>query len=381
MRRRAHLLAGALLVVLVAAAAAASAPVATVVGTDGPDVLRGGQGPDRLFGKGGADRLFGLGGGDLLVGGPGKDVLEGGAGNDRLVARDGERDTARCGPGSDVAIVDPKDRVSTDCETVLRPPSQTRTFVIAGAGDIAGGGDGDDETARLLDRIRPDLVFTTGDNAYPDGTSEDFRRYYDPTWGRFKQSTRPTPGNHDYHSPGASAYFAYFGDRAPGPYYSFDLGSWHLVALNSEVSLKPGSPQHEWLVRDLEVSDAPCTLAYWHRPRFSAGKYGDSKKPLPFWELLYAEGAEIVLNGHDHNYQRFRPLDPDGRIDTTRGIRQIVVGTGGAGLYGLRKDARREAAQGDENGVLVLTLRPSGYDWRFIPVSGSYSDSGSASCR
>jgi hypothetical protein len=351
-----------------------------VLGTSGPDVLRGTRGSDTLYGKSGADRLYGLQDNDLVVGGPGKDVLVGGSGNDRLVARDGARDVLRCGPGADTAIVDLRDRLSTSCEKVLEPRASVSTFVIAGAGDIAVSGPGDDLTASVLDRIDPDVVFTTGDNAYPDGTLSNFRERYHPTWGRHKSSTRPSPGNHDHHTEGAAGYRAYFGPQAPGSYYSYDLGGWHLVSLDSELPVEPGSAQYEWLRRDLAASSAACTLAYWHKPRYTSGRYRDFTFTAPLWRLLYAARAELVLNGHDHNYQRYPRLDPDGNPDPARGLREFVVGTGGAGLYPLRQDARRESAYDDGHGVLQLTLRPNGYDWRFIPVSGTYSDSGSASC-
>lgn len=353
----------------------------TIVGTNGPDVLRGTDRSDKLYGKGGHDRLYGLGGNDLLVGGPGRDLLEGAKGNDRLLTRDSARDTVRCGSGRDAAVVDVQDRVEPNCESVLRPTPAPQTFVIAGAGDIATRRSDDDDTARLLDRIDPDVVFTTGDNVYPDGALSEFEEYYDPTWGRHKARTRPSPGNHDYHTESASGYFAYFGSRAPGPYYSYDLGTWHLVALNSEISMEAGSSQHSWLKRDLATSKARCTLAYWHKPRYTSGKYDDFTSTTPLWQLLHADGAELVLNGHDHNYQRYRPMDPDGQTDTGRGIREIVVGTGGAGLYSLRSDSRREAGQASAHGVLAVTLRRDGYAWAFHPVSGSFRDSGSGSCR
>jgi hypothetical protein len=371
-----------LLVVLVAAfVVGMPAAAKTVVGTNGPDVLRGSERSDKLYGKGGQDRLYGLAGNDLLVGGPGRDLLDGAKGNDRLLTRDGVQDTVRCGSGRDAAVVDVRDRVEPSCESVLRPATTPQTFVIAGAGDIATRRSDDDDTARLLDRIDPDIVFTTGDNVYPDGSLSEFESYYDPTWGRYKARTRPTPGNHDYHTEGASGYFTYFGSRAPGPYYSYNLGTWHLVALNSEISMEAGSSQHSWLRKDLAASKTRCTLAYWHKPRYTSGKYDDFTSTTPLWQLLYADGAELVLNGHDHNYQRYRPMDPHGQTDTGRGIREIVVGTGGAGLYSLGSDSRREAAQDRAHGVLEVTLRPEGYDWTFHPVSGSFRDSGAASCR
>jgi hypothetical protein len=353
----------------------------TVVGTNGPDVLRGTERSDKLYGKGGNDRLHGLAGNDVLVGGPGRDLLDAGPGSDRLISRDGVRDTVRCGLGRDAAVADARDRVEKTCESVLRPVPAGQTFVIAGAGDIATRRSDDDDTAALLDRIDPDVVFTTGDNVYPDGALSAFERYYHPTWGRHKARTRPTPGNHDYHTESASGYFAYFGSRAPGPYYSYNLGSWHLVALNSEIPMEAGSPQHSWLMKDLAASKARCTLAYWHKPRYTAGKYDDFTSTEPLWRLLYADGAELVLNGHDHNYQRYRPMALDGRTDPGRGIREIVVGTGGAGLYSVSSDSRREAAHDRSHGVLQVTLRPDEYSWTFHPVSGTFRDSGSASCR
>jgi hypothetical protein len=193
--------------------------------------------------------------------------------------------------------------------------------------------------------------------------------------------TRPSPGNHDYHTEGASGYFTYFGARAPGPYYSFDLGSWHMISLNSEISMAEGSAQYKWLRNDLASSSARCTLAYWHKPRFTAGKYKDFTFTTAIWRLLYAAKAEVVLNGHDHNYQRYGLLTPDGSADPVRGIREFVVGTGGRSLYELSRDPRREEAQARVYGVLQMTLRPGGYDWRFVPVSGGYSDLGSADCR
>ena len=352
----------------------------TVVGTNGPDVLRGSDRSDKLYGKGGHDRLFGLDGNDLLVGGPGRDLLEGAAGNDRLLARDDERDLVRCGSGQDNAVVDKKDQVAANCESVDRPAPPVQNYVVAVAGDIAGNGSGDDETASVLDRIAPNLVLTTGDNVYPDGALSEFQSYYAPTWGRHRLRTRPSPGNHDYHTEGAAGYFTYFGTRAPAPYYSFDLGSWHLISLNSEISMSAGSDQYKWLQGDLAASAAPCTLAFWHKPRFTSGRYDDFTFTTPIWRLLYAARAEVVLGGHDHNYQRYGLLTPDGTPAPVRGIREFVVGTGGRSLYELSGDKRREAAQARVLGVLQLTLRPAGYDWSFVPVSGGYSDAGSGTC-
>lgn len=256
---------------------------------------------------------------------------------------------------------------------------------IAAAGDIAGDGNGDEITARLVEGLGPTAVLTTGDNAYPDGAAAEYAAFYEPTWGRFKSITRPTPGNHEYHTPGAAGYFGYFG-AAAGPsgrgYYSFDLGDWHLIALNSEIPAGTGSEQLAWLRSDLAATSARCVLAYWHRPRFSAGAYPDDATLAPFWQALYDAGAEVVLNGHDHNYQRYSLLDPAGNADATRGLRQFLIGTGGRSHYPLAADARRAAGTSGVFGVLELTLRRDAYAWRFVAEPGSsYTDSGSGACR
>jgi hypothetical protein len=227
-------------------------------------------------------------------------------------------------------------------------------------------------------------VLTLGDNAYERGSTEEFARCYDRSWGRHRRRTHPSPGNHDYGTPGAAGYFAYFGDAAGDPgrgYYSFDLGTWHIVSLNSERDFGAGGAQVAWLESDLTATDARCTLAFWHRPRFSTGAYADNRAYRPFWSALYRAGADVVLNGHDHNYQRPAPLDPGGALDRRRGIREFVVGTGGRSHYSLRADPRRRAGNDSAFGVLKLTLRPNGYDWRFLAAAGSrFSDSGSAAC-
>ena len=214
--------------------------------------------------------------------------------------------------------------------TISWPPPSTA--VIAGAGDIAASHSSAEETARLLDDVNPDVVYTTGDNAYPDGAAADYASWYEPTWGRHKAKTRPTPGNHDYVQPGAGPYFNYFGPLAGEQgkgYYAYVLGSWRLYALNSNISMEAGSPQETWLRADLAENPSACVLAYWHRPRFSAGHYGDSTKSEPIWDALYDGNAELVLNGPDHNYQRYAPVRPDGVADQAKGIREFVVRTGG----------------------------------------------------
>ena len=260
--------------------------------------------------------------------------------------------------------------------------------VLVGAGDIADCTEpGDEATAKLLD-VTPGTVFTVGDNVYEDGTADQFKNCYDPTWGRHRLRTRPTPGNHDYHVPNAADYYAYFGDAA-GPsglgYYSYDVAGWHVIALNSEISTSAGSVQEKWLRADLAAHPAVCTVAIFHRPRFSSGVlHGSEPSMQPFWQALYDYGADVVLSGHEHNYERFAPQTPGGVADSARGIREFVIGTGGAAESGYSFGtplANSEVRATDAIGVLKLTLSPMGYDWTFLGVPGtSFSDSGHGDC-
>ena len=256
--------------------------------------------------------------------------------------------------------------------------------MFVGAGDIATSGSGDEETAQLLDNI-PGTVFTLGDNAYTNGTLTEYTNYYEPTWGRHKARTRPSPGNHEYNTSGAAGYYDYFGDIA-GPdrrgYYSYDLGDWHIISLNSNISMSAGSTQEQWLRADLAATTAKCVLAYWHHPRFSSGSHGSSTAPQPLWQALYDYNADVVLVGHDHNYQRFAPQTPTGAADPARGIREFVVGSGGRGYYTFATPiANTEAHNYDSFGILKLTLYAESYTWEFIPVAGkTFSDVGSGSC-
>jgi acid phosphatase type 7 len=274
------------------------------------------------------------------------------------------------------------------------PERPTGTPVVVAAGDIADcNKKGDEETTRLVDAIQSATVLALGDLAYPGGTAEEFEQCYGPTWGQFKERTEPIPGNHEYETEGASAYFDYFGDAAGNPnegYYSYDLGSWHIVALNSncgegEIRCGPGSAQTEWLKEDLAANsdEGRCTLAYMHHPRFSSGEeHGSTPTLEPLWEALYEAGADVVLSGHEHNYERFAPQDPEGRADPQRGIREFVVGTGGKSHYPIVAPIANSEVHNDESyGVLKLTLNPHSYEWQFVPVEGeSFSDSGSARC-
>jgi hypothetical protein len=258
--------------------------------------------------------------------------------------------------------------------------------VLVGAGDIAEcGNSGSEQTAQLLDQVAG-TVFTAGDNAYEAGTAQEYRDCYDRTWGRHKVRTRPSPGNHEYKTPDAAPYYAYFGALAGSPgvgYYSYEVGSWHILSLNSNVWSDPGSPQYQWLQADLAASSATCTMAYWHHPVFSSGEHGNDATMRAIWRLLFRHGASLVINGHDHDYERFAPQDADGRPDPVRGIREIVAGTGGRGLRTFPTVAPNSEVRGNTAyGVVKLTLRPADYDWEFVPVAGgTFRDVGSGQCR
>ena len=277
------------------------------------------------------------------------------------------------------------------------------TPVIAAAGDIAcdpanssfdhGKGRGDLcralKTRRLLDRVSPTAVLALGDLQYDDGSYGKYRRSYARSWGRLRSITHPVPGNHDYWSSSrARGYFRYFHGRAGAKgagYYSYDLDGWHMVALNSEcfeVACARGSSQYDWLRDDLRASAAPCTLAYWHEPRFSSGPHGGTNAVLPFWRLLYRASADVVLNGHDHIYERFHPQDPTGARDHPYGITEFVVGTGGAEQYWIQDRAANSAVRrADVFGVLRMSLRPDSFAWRFLATAGtSFSDHGRTDC-
>ena len=231
-----------------------------------------------------------------------------------------------------------------------------------------------------------------GDNSSPDGTLDQFNDCYGPTWGRHKDRTRPSPGNHDYRASGAAGYYTYFG-AAASPldtnctsnckgYYSYDLGAWHIIALDSSVDRRVGSAQEQWLRADLAANQKTCTLAYWHVPRFSSGRHGNNSSVRAFWQALYDYGADVVLSAHDHTYERFSPQSPTGQAEPTRGIRQFVVGTGGGSLYSFPTiQPNSEVRNNTTWGVLKLTLHPTSYDWELVPIAGqTFTDSGSASC-
>jgi hypothetical protein len=259
--------------------------------------------------------------------------------------------------------------------------------VLVGAGDIATCGlSGDNRTADLLDGIAG-RVFAAGDTAYPYGTAAQFRDCYGPTWGRWRLRTSPVPGNHEYYTTGAGPYFAYFGARAGVKgqgWYAEDLGTWRVYYLNANCTLVgcgSTSAQVAWLRADLAANPRACVAAVWHQPLFSSGTHGGTGSVRPLWDALAAAGADVVLNGHDHDYERFAPQTSAGAADAN-GIREFVVGTGGGGLRPFATiAANSEVRNASTFGVLKLTLRAGGYDWRFVPVAGqSFTDAGSGAC-
>lgn len=272
---------------------------------------------------------------------------------------------------------------------------QTTTATLVGAGDIASCSyNRDKATAKVLAKV-PGTVYTLGDNVYPDGTAAQFRNCYHPTWGAEKYRTKPSVGNHEYHTPDASGYFNYFGARAGNRargYYSYKRGSWRVVVLNSNCSEVGGcgarSRQGRWLRQVLSNNPSRCTLAYFHHPLF-ASTGAASTEVRPFWNMLYNHNADVILSGHAHYYERFAPQRPDGSRDGSRGIRELVVGTGGAPPVNPMTKPRAANSQVDSEkspgvtayGVLRLRLSAGSYTWKFLPVAGeTFTDSGSTQC-
>jgi hypothetical protein len=253
---------------------------------------------------------------------------------------------------------------------------------LLAVGDIGTCDSSADEAVAAVAGGLPGTIALLGDNAYPDGSRDDYAKCFDPAWGSLRDRIRPAPGNHDYQTSHATGYFAYFGSAAGTPaqgWYSYDLGSWHLIALNSECDAidgcGSGSPQLTWLKADLANHPAACTLAYWHHPRFSSGMHGDDPMTDALWNALAAGGADVVLSGHDHDYERLAPIDR---------IREFVVGTGGRSLYAWPggPGPSTEARANDTYGLLELQLSPDGYAWRFVAAAaGAFSDAGNGTCR
>jgi Calcineurin-like phosphoesterase/Thrombospondin type 3 repeat len=257
---------------------------------------------------------------------------------------------------------------------------------LVGAGDIAAKGSADIATGDLID-ARPDArVFTAGDNAYPNGSTSDFTNKYEAAWGLFKNRTSPSPGNHDYRTSGASAYKNYFGSLATPPpngktYYAYDLGAWRIYSLDSNISMAMGDPQYTFVQNDLATNGARCELAYWHHPIASSGQHGNEAVARPIFELFDTQGGDLVLNGHDHNYEAFKKINYLGE-ESASGVRQIVVGTGGTGLRGQGfVQPGSELRNFNTHGIVDINLSSTGYSGKFVPVPGkSFTDSFSGTC-
>ena len=289
-----------------------------------------------------------------------------------------------------VSSTDQDRAVDVDAFLMLGDPPEGQ---LVGSGDISTcTNDNDAATAAVVAGVlnaNPNAVaFTTGDNVYPAGTSTQFANCYDPTWGAFKGRTRPTPGNHDYDDPGAAGYYEYFGANA-GPagrgWYRYEAGTWRVYALSSEcaVGSKCASDQLKWLKADLAANPHKCVLAIWHRSRFSTGSHGNSMRMANVYTELYNAGADVVVGGHEHGYQRFAPADGTGAADPVRGIRTFVAGMGGAELYQWKSTSALLATRDNTTfGALKLDLNAGSYSWEFLPVAGptGYSDSGTAAC-
>ena len=274
---------------------------------------------------------------------------------------------------------------ATPTRTPTRTPTASSTpssgsVVLVGAGDISRCDNNNDEaTAKLLDGISG-TVFTAGDNAYDSGTYTEYLNCYDPTWGRHKSRTKPSPGNHDYQTSGAAGYFQYF-NNVPS-YYAYNLGAWRIYSLSSEIDVSASGPQATWLQSDLAANPKQCVLAYWHKPRWSSGStHGSTSAMQAIWQILYNAGADVVISAHEHNYERFAQMNATGST-VSQGLREFVVGTGGASHYGFGSAlSSSEVRNSSTSGVLKLTLSSSGYSWQFVPVAGStFTDSGSSNC-
>ncbi len=268
--------------------------------------------------------------------------------------------------------------------TPTLPPSGD-PYLLAGGDTRSGCTTGAFQTVAILDTFPTNIPILHVGDMVDTGTLSEFTSCYDQTWGRHKAQHKPVPGNHEYGTAGASGYFTYFGALA-GPaglgYYSFDYGTWHVVALNSEIDHSATSTQVQWLKSDLTANKSACTLAFWHKPRFSSGMHGSYAEYDPFWQALYSANAEIVLNGDDHDYERFAPQNPSGQLDTARGIREYVIAMGGVPerAWGTLV-ANSEVRNNDTWGVMKFTLHPDSYDWKFLPVAGkTFTDSGTTAC-
>ncbi|AUI59350.1 metallophosphoesterase [Amycolatopsis sp. BJA-103] len=283
------------------------------------------------------------------------------------------------------ALADPASRFAIDSYQAGDRALAAATSTVAAVGDVCGASC--NQTAPLVKNMNPQALILAGDNAYSSGTLSEYNSNYHPYYGQFRSITYPTPGNHEYNTSGAAGYFDYFGkqagERGKG-YYSFDVGDWHFVALNSNITRTAGSAQVTWLKNDLAASTKPCTAAFFHHPRFSRGTHGDDTSVTPFFQTLYDAKADLVVVGHDHNYQRFAQSRPDGKRDDVNGVRQLLIGTGGRGYYSFDQSSAAEQEVGNTNtfGVSKLTLTATGYRSDFVPVSGrTFTDSTTGKCK
>lgn len=259
--------------------------------------------------------------------------------------------------------------------------SASAGIVAVAAADIAYSNNNDADTAALATAVNPDIVLVPGDLAYNEGTIDQFNSYYHPTWGQFYNITYPAPGNHEYRTGGAAGYFDYFAARVNGrKYYSFDIDNWHIISLNSEQDVGSSGTQASWLVQDLAANSNLCTIAFWHQPRFSSNSHGDNDFISSFWDPIVDANVDIILNGHDHGYERFVPMDKQGDANSG-GPTEFVVGSGGKSLYTFQDPVHNtSAAHYKGYGILKLVLYPDRYEYEFVSVNGDYSDSGSGVC-
>ena len=284
---------------------------------------------------------------------------------------------------------------TTASKNSLNKSQSNPTYTLYAAGDIAEckkipaeksmAARTSDIIVHGLDADKNAMAVTLGDNTYPVGQPEEFSHCYDPTWGRFKERTLPSPGNHDYGMPKALGYFNYFGDIA-GPdrrgYYATTLGSWRILSLNSNLNKQDMQKQIAWLQTELSNNKQACTLAFWHHPAYSSGGHGNNDNMKPIWKILVQAKADVVLSGHDHDYERFVPMNENGDRDDKNGIRSFVVGTGGAQLTPMfLPKLTTEIRSNSANGVLKLSLHDKSYEWEFVPVQGvTFTDKGAGSC-
>jgi acid phosphatase type 7 len=261
----------------------------------------------------------------------------------------------------------------------LAPP----TTVLLAAGDVGVCGSRPAvETGVMLDTLEGTII-AIGDLAYRRGTAEEYANCYDPVWGRHKARTRPTPGNHEYETPGAQPYFDYFGTQAGPPgdgYYSFRSGDWFVLSLNSNLPIGGATTQGQWIRNELTAHPSKCSLAYFHHPLYSSGPNGDNARLAGLWQLLYEHGVDIIVSAHEHLYERYAPMSPDGQRNDARGIRQFIVGTGGAGLYTVMRAHPQSEIQNVSHGILRLMLTAQAYSWEFLQVGGAKIDIGSDVC-